>query len=236
MSYSSQTWIRSLSIGIVSGAGPRAGVLLYQKVVEKCQQVYECQEDQDFPKIWILNYPFSPMVQVNESSQNNERLTGQIEDALSQLSERGVNRIGIACNTIHNFLPANGESMERLIQIPNLIKRSLKDLNSSSVLILGTETTIHLGMYRTLKQRTFYPNQIEQTSVSAIIDRILKGNILKEDSEYLENIISKYSYHIDSVILGCTELSVLADQFPIHVNQVTIVDPLDLLSYALISK
>lgn len=44
--------------GIIGGAAPMAGLLLYKKIIEICQKEYGCKDDSDFPYIMLLIYPF----------------------------------------------------------------------------------------------------------------------------------------------------------------------------------
>jgi len=46
----------SSSFGIISGAGPMAGALLYQQIIELLQALGAWQ-DSDFPAITIMNVP-----------------------------------------------------------------------------------------------------------------------------------------------------------------------------------
>lgn len=237
MSNPSISWVRSLTLGIVGGAGPRASALLYQKVIEKCQQTYGCSADQDFPKIWIYNYPFSPMLQIQESNENRKILIRELEEALNQLSLLKVQRISIACNTLHCFLPECNQIPKRLIQITDLVKQELIRLKPKRALVLGTETTVRSDLFRNLQSKIVYPTIPEQNNVSSIIDRILGGFIQETDAIKLKTIISNYSDSIDSTILGCTELSVIANKFPmILAPEIPVIDPIDLLSLELIKN
>src|SRR5690242_11483694 len=101
MSRPVENGMSSLTLGIVGGAGPMASVLLYKKIIENCQTKYNCKADADFPKIWIVNYPFSPMLEEADSDKNRPKLVAELEDALMSLTCLSAKRIGIACNTIH---------------------------------------------------------------------------------------------------------------------------------------
>ena len=49
------------SIGIISGAGPMAGVELLRLIIEFCQKEGAFR-DRDFPEIHLINIPFSEML------------------------------------------------------------------------------------------------------------------------------------------------------------------------------
>jgi aspartate racemase len=232
-----QPGIRALSIGIVSGAGPQAGALLYQKIIKKCQSQYLCVNDQDFPEIWISSYPFSPMLQSRDSESYLPRLIQEVEGVLRTLRGLSVNRIGIACNTLHCILPHCENLPPGLVRIPELVRPELIRRKFRRVFILGTDTTIQNSLYDLSSQGEYssrYPEPAEQFEVSAIILRILAGNLLREDSDNLAKIAQRHASEIDSILLGCTELSVLIDAFPIFVPGIGVVDPLELLASSLI--
>jgi len=49
-------------IGIIGGAGPLAGALLFEQIIEICQKDYGCIRDFDFPSINLVSFPFSEML------------------------------------------------------------------------------------------------------------------------------------------------------------------------------
>lgn len=227
----------SLTLGIVSGAGPMAGALLYQKIIEKCQKVYSCSADEDFPKIWICNYPFSPMIRSDESLQNKNKLVLELESVLSDFQKISVNRIGIACNTLHCFLPSLNQLIPGLIEIPIIIKKRLKKSEDKKMLILGTETTVSSGLFFKISKEIVYPSPLEQEIISTIIDRVLSGKLNQQDALDLKVIFLFYKTKVDSILIGCTELSVILEKFKIEFSNLglEIIDPLDLLTEELLS-
>ena len=227
--------IRSLSLGIIGGAGPMASVLLYKKLIEKCQQRYGCKDDGDFPKIWIVNYPFSSMLGCSDSRLNQKRITSELQECLDALSALGVDRIGIACNTLHTFLSGCRFIPFGLIPLSDLVKQQLSRCRPGKLLVLGTETTVQSGVYEYSKNQTVYPSKADQILVSSVIDRVLAGHLKKDDSKLLENVVTGYIHlQADAVLIGCTEISVLVDAEPFQKWTGLVMDPLELLAEALI--
>lgn len=116
-------------IGIISGAGPMAGALLYKKIIENYQTQWGAVQDQDFPEIALINYPFSAMLSGLESASNECRLRSELEICLVQLRNLGCKRVGIACNTLYAFLPPCLEGIE-IIDMPAI---SLQEANRRSL-------------------------------------------------------------------------------------------------------
>jgi aspartate racemase len=50
------------SIGIIGGAGPLAGAFLLERVLSISNKTYGCYRDSDFPKIFLISFPFSEML------------------------------------------------------------------------------------------------------------------------------------------------------------------------------
>ena len=210
------------SIGIIGGAGPMSGLLLFQFIIEICQKKYNCHNDEDFPLILLLNFPFSDMLKTPKESI----IAQELQNSFAKL--QGVEIIGIACNTLHNFLPKVKD--KRLIDMP---KETDKHISKKETLILCTTTSKKKKAY----SDSIYLNEKDQNTVDEIIDRILKGNITKEDSNFLEKIIEtniKTNPKIESIILGCTELSLINHKHKIN-SEKKIIDPLFILANKLCS-
>ena len=99
---------KNTKIGLVGGAGPMAGALLFSKIIQNYQSKKNAWQDEDFPEIILLSYPFSQMLSGAESAGNASRLQTELRICLAQLRDWGCDRIVIACNTLHAFAPSDG--------------------------------------------------------------------------------------------------------------------------------
>ncbi len=210
------------SIGIVGGAGPRAGILLFEKIFEICQEVYKCNRDFEFPKIILINVPFSEMLM----DPNVEVISEELEGALAQLENNGCDLLGIACNTLHGFMK---KPNSKLINITSVIpeKSSLRD----DVLVLCSSTSRDRGVYNHIVNKR-YLSTGGQLKLDRLIDGILKGNVTQNESMVLSKLIKEESK--GNIILGCTELSYLHALNPLR--HPYIIDPLSLLAQELCRK
>src|SRR5262245_18866784 len=102
------------SIGIVGGAGPIAGVALLERVLLLSQTKYGCYRDADFPKVFLLSFPFSEML-VEEV--NAKQISQELSECLYQLRQNGAAVLAIACNTLHAFLDES-EDLNDLVHLP----------------------------------------------------------------------------------------------------------------------
>ena len=72
-----QTNTKSLSkvtIGIIGGAGPMAGAIVMENIIEICQKKYLCRHDYDFPKIILVSVPFAQMLKPNSLEQKEDKV------------------------------------------------------------------------------------------------------------------------------------------------------------------
>ncbi len=236
---------RDYSIGIIGGAGPMAGVLLFKKIITRCQKKYNCVQDKDFPKIILLNVPFAQMLKQNTKYQNELMVPEQLLGGIKFLNNSGVDRIIIACNTLHFFLDHenNSNKILNLVQVTDKYLSTCLD-KKNKTFIYCTSLTANSKLYKN-------PNVVQncryQKDIDAIIMSILYGKYSENDTGTLIKIFLKSikeNPEISSLLLGCTEFSVLnADfsflkkleqiqnnsiQFNIR-KKIQVIDPLDIV-------
>ena len=119
-----------LTIGIIGGAGPLAGVLLCEYIIQLCQQRYQCKDDADFPKLVLLSIPFAQMLKTDRVDDNELVVRKQLSNALSSVSAL-ASKIGIACNTLHGFI-----EQSQLQKICNMVQLTSLYINITNLLIL----------------------------------------------------------------------------------------------------
>jgi aspartate racemase len=230
-------------IGIVGGAGPMASCLLYKLIIENCQKIFGCKQDSDFPEIVFINYPFSPMLYVDQSEKNKKQIISELQYSVDKLSGYGVDMFVIACNTLHTFvsdLDFRGMSFVSMVQ--TLIEYT-RDKKIKNLFILGTPTTIGSGIYSKYDIDIFVAAREHQGRVDQVIDRILAGDIRQKDFEEMVGIIDSVNklMNFDAAVLSCTDLSILYDLYrtnsgKLEKNGVLILDPLELVVERLVKE
>ncbi|MEM1283480.1 MAG: aspartate/glutamate racemase family protein [Chlamydiota bacterium] len=218
------------TIGIIGGAGPMAGQLLMKKIITNYQKNYGCVNDYDFPKMILLSYPFSEMLESTKASEKDNKISQQLEDSLDFLIENGANKIGIACNTLHGFLDKTCHR-NRLVNLIKETKIYLTEQKFSKALVLCTNTSVQKNVHDYIS--ISLPNNEEQKLIDYLIRAVLSGAFSLQESQQLKSYIFSKTMKdpvIDCVILGCTELSVLYDEFPMEISGIKMIDPLDLLA------
>lgn len=212
-------------IGIIGGAGPLAGASLLERVLRRASSQYGCYKDADFPKVYLLSYPFSEML---TPEMDVLQLRQELKECLSQLRKSGAEVLAIACNTLHAFLDENEKDPD-LIPMPAAIAAAIPA--GESPLVLCTSTSRRFGLHK----RTFqcvYPDIFTQLEIDEIIDQILKGADQQKIEEKLLAILK--TQENGTIILGCTELSLFSNR--LGGAKKIIVDPLDLLAKEILDK
>lgn len=204
-------------IGIVGGAGPLAGANLLQRVFELANSKYGCYRDADYPQVWLNSFPFSDML---TSARDNTLLKAELSLCMNQLRAQGAEVLAIACNTLHNFLDED-QLRGDLILLPEILKEKF---GSSDVpLVLCTSTSRKNNLHRKYFACS-YPDVFVQKQVDEIIDRILQGD--RSTAKDLLKLIERETS--STVILGCTELSLIATE--LSESSKIVIDPLEILA------
>lgn len=89
-------------IGIIAGAGPEAGIDLWQKILEanKLQRGEHFHGDLDAPDVTVLSIPRLGLAM--NLAENEDALWSEIKSAAQALAQR-TDYICIACNVLHYF-------------------------------------------------------------------------------------------------------------------------------------
>jgi aspartate racemase len=207
------------SIGVIGGAGPLAGAFLLERIFSLSGEIYGCYRDADFPKVFLISFPFSEMLCPN---MDVAKLRQEITECLKQLRKNGASVLAIACNTLHAFLDKKDE-LSDLVHLPRILaeKVSLYD----NPLVFCTSTSVQFGLHKQFFP-CIYPDEQTQQEVDGIIDQVLKGVKRLVVLKKLEKLIQ--AQNVNTVILGCTELSLFSAQLSIP-NKL-IIDPLELMA------
>lgn len=213
------------SIGIIGGAGPLAGAFLLEKILNLSSKIYGCYKDADFPKIFLISFPFSEMLSKNI---NAIKLREELNACLKQLRNNGASVLAIACNTLHAFLDESDE-LDDLVHLPKELAKKIPP--SENPMVFCTSTSVQFGLHKRFFSCT-YPDSQTQREVDKIIDLILQGMDRKPILEKLERLLRAQSEK--SMILGCTELSLFMSDLSLP-NKL-IIDPLDVVANKILQK
>jgi aspartate racemase len=210
-------------IGILGGAGPLAGALLLERVFSLSGSLYGCQRDSDFPKVFLLSFPFSEML---SPKMDVSLLRKELKECLDQLRRNGSEVISIACNTLHAFLDTQQPSID-LIHLPREVANAIP--TDETPLVLCTSTSVQFEVHRHFFPCT-YPESRVQKEIDSVIDQTLKGINRRIILKQLLAILNSQKAGI--IVLGCTELSLFAKHLLLK-NKI-IIDPLEIAAKKLL--
>lgn len=213
------------SIGIIGGAGPLAGAFLLEKILYLSSRIYGCYKDADFPKIFLISFPFSEML---TQQINVIKLREELNECLRQLRNNGASVLAIACNTLHAFLEENDE-LDDLVHLPKELAKEIP--LSESPMVFCTSTSVQFGLHKRYFSCT-YPDSQTQREVDNMIDQILQGKDKQTILERLDKLLRAQTE--STLILGCTELSLFMPDLSLP-NKL-IIDPLDVVAKKILQK
>jgi aspartate/glutamate racemase len=191
-------------LGIISGAGAFSGLFLYEKILKSISAL-GIERDKDFPQIILHNYPFESM---NETGIENIELAHlELTCALKPLKE--CEKIIIACNTLHLI-----HEEERLISLPELILKELSLINEKALILCSQSSK----QYKLFGEDYFYlDNLLLDFSNKIILDK-LKG-ISTNEQQYINSVINQaQQLGVNTIVVGCTELSMIDWKFYLYPN------------------
>lgn len=190
------------ALGIISGAGPMAGVSFLKQLIAG-YQAKGAWRDADFPYIALINYPFSDMLSENFRSDIVQK---ELLNCIDELDSK-CDYIVITCQTIHLFLPNNYQN-PKLVDIFSIINKALP---LGELYVAASNTSANKELHKKWLKRDCHYISPKLTQMT--IDTILKGKAV--DMLWLERIAQN-----KTVLLGCTELSI-----PVENTKTACIDP-----------
>jgi len=227
-------------IGIIGGAGPMASSYMYQDIIREYQATYGAYRDADFPYITLLNVPFeSDVINTETAEEKHTQLVNQLQDAVETLSRCHVSRFGIACNTLHAYMPEVTCHEMEFVHLIHSVINMLCHSGATKAVCLATPTTSRKLLYNIDSQVTIaYPHKAHQEEITKIIYRILRGIHTLSDAQQLRTIAQRECDReaTNHVILGCTDLTVLYRSYPdvFQMSNLAIYDTIAILARSLI--
>lgn len=220
---------RDFTIGVLGGMGTYATIHLFQQYAE----VFPAAKEWDRPRIVIDNRCTMPSrVRAFLYNEKVEELVNEMSESMQGLLQTGCNRIILACNTSHLFLPQIYKKVPELepyvVNIINACVKKISDDNIKEVFLLGSEGTIESGVYQeALGKRNIaciVPQKEEYAKLRECIEAVKQGVL----SDSVKNIFLELVNRYDNCILGCTELPILYEKFIDEVSSKNVYDPLNI--------
>ena len=221
--------------GILGGMGPGAGIYFAEKVIAATPATV----DQEHIPFILYNDPSIPDRTKSVTDGNLDRLVGAITNALKTLEDLGVSEIFIPCNT--SFVGYAHYEHAVGCQVYHLPHRTLDVIaendNRGQVLLLATKGSYLAHVYKHHHSiEVLYPDDAQQKVVMSLIYDVVKSARPHAKDDILGLLDPVMSDMRVPVILGCTELSMLANDFRSRWPEVTFIDPLEIAATYVVAR
>ena len=212
-------------IGILGGMGTDATNYFYQLL----HSYSDASCDQEHLNVLLYNHAKIPdRTHYILHEENNP--TQHLVESAQLLENAKVDFIVIPCNTAHYFYEAISSKVD--IPVINLIDEVLIEANTNKVGILATKGTIQSNLYgryaSKYKMDVVYPDHTLQEDINKIIYQIKEG--INVDVNVLNKQLQVFveENNLNTIILACTELSLIVDQ--LKIDNTKIIDSNSLLA------
>ena len=213
-------------VGVLGGMGPEATVELMRRVIAMTQAA----DDQDHIRMIVEHNPKVPSRIKALIDKTGESPAPMLIEMAKRLETAGANVLAMPCNTAHAY----ADQIRAATSIPLLdmigltaSRLSRMQLEHRRVGLLASTAVKLLGLYERaldpLGITVVYPN--EQTRVMRLIKAVKRGETgagLRQELAAIANDLRG----TDVLVVACTELSVLVDNFD---GVKPILDSLDVL-------
>ena len=208
-------------VGILGGMGPEATVDLMQRII----QLTPALDDIDHIRCIVDNNPKVPSRIKAIIEGDGEDPGPCMADMARRLESWGADFLAIACNTAHYYY----EVVSNAVKIPviNLIDLVVSHVKQTSpecrkIGILASPAVRMTGLYEkrfhSAGIEVVYPGPVFQERLFNVIKAIKTGDtsveVVQTYKEICENLNSS---GVESVIIACTELSVITCDLPFEI-------------------
>ncbi len=216
-------------LGVIGGMGPLATCNFFEKIIT----LTHADKDQEHIHVIIDNNTKIPDRTDYILGKGHDPRPELIRSAI-KLESMGADYIAIPCNTAHFFY----EDIIKYTKakVLNMIEETALYLKNNygeyrDFLLLATEGTYKSQIYKKIFEKhglnVIVPDDDDKKTIMGWIYGV-KSSVFNVTGEDFEVVIDKYSHNKDiPVILGCTELSTLAEIISLSREY---VDPLLILA------
>ena len=204
-------------IGILGGISAASTVQYYNKILDL---YYEIKKDYYYPEICIESLNFQYFTDFENRNGHGRTIRKYIMKGIAQSGIRPAPDIIHKCQQILHIPYSNAiekEASVPMLSIVDSVGKYARKNKMKKLLLTGIKYTMQGSFYRDeLKSQgieVISPSDGDQDIINHIIfDELARNNIKASSQERFLSIVEKYSarYSLDGVILGCTELPMLA--------------------------
>ncbi len=226
-------YYKKFKLGVLGGLGPIATIFFMNMLYDKTA----VKRDQDNIDMVVMQHSSIP--------DRTAYITGKsldspyeylLRDALD-LCDLGCTHICMTCNTSHYFY----KSLVKNIDIPfiNMVEETMLECRKrkfKKIGVMATKGTIYAELYRDKSDMSeyFYPNDVIQKDITSLIYDFVKAGKISGLDKFNSIIDYFKDKGCDGIILGCTELSIIASKYNMDLDGY-LVDSMNVLGNKIIS-
>jgi aspartate racemase len=201
-------------VGIIGGMGPEATLDLMRRVITKTP----AQDDQDHIHLLIESNPKIPSRIAHLIDESGPDPTPELIRIAENLEKAGADALAMPCNTAHAYATA----IRSAVGIPfiDMIAITVAEVAQgmpSRVGLLASSAVLKTRLYEAAFAaqgiKTVAP--ADQTSVMKLIKAVKQGATGPVERAALEALAKELANEVDSLIVACSELSVISDRISV---------------------
>jgi aspartate racemase len=228
--------VRDEPVGVIGGLGPAATVHFLARVL----QLTDAVRDQDHVDLLVWQHASTPDRTAYLLGGGESPETSLVADAVA-LERAGAHFIAIPCNTavvwVHQMRAAVGiEVLDTVAVTVDAARAAVPALRRLGV--LATDGTLLAGTYAAAAAsadvEVVLPTPEVQREVMSVIYDGVKAGVPVPRSRFDALVDHLRARGAEAVALGCTELSVLAED--LGVEDPTVVDSIDALARRVVER
>lgn len=214
-------------LGIIGGLGPMATAYLMELIINMTQ----AETDQQHIESIIYNCPSIPDRTQFILKRSDQSPLPAMTEAGQRLAAQGVSQIAIPCITAHYF----HKELEEAIGLPIIHAISetanyLAARNCKTVGIMATDGTVETGLFSAEFERygiqCVYPTASNQAYVMDLIYKEVKAGKPVDMEKFQQVSQSLFAAGAETIILGCTELSLIKRDHRLPAGYLDVLDVL----------
>lgn len=213
-------------LGLIGGIGPESTLLYYKKITER---VYK--RENLFPPLLIESLDVHRVLSYC-GQKDYAGLMAYLDKGIANLVAGGAQVVAMTGNTPHIvFDELSANSPVPLVSSVAVTAHYVAEQGLKRPLLLGTLFTMREDFFKKAFRdkgiEAIVPEEADQLKVHKFIEKELEaGSITETAQKYFSNLVEEMigSHHIDTLILGCTELPILFKTMNISVPVVDVTD------------
>lgn len=213
-------------LGLIGGIGPESTLLYYKKITER---VYK--RENLFPPLLIESLDVHRVLSYC-GQKDYAGLMAYLDKGIANLVAGGAQVVAMTGNTPHIVFDKLSEKSHVLwVSSVAVTAHYVAEQGLKRPLLLGTLFTMREDFFKKAFRdkgiEAIVPEEADQLKVHKFIEKELEaGSITETAQKYFSNLVEEMigSHHIDTLILGCTELPILFKTMNISVPVVDVTD------------